>query len=136
MAEPALASGTTGRIVITSASNKELAVGTYTLERSATLADVNNSLSGGWDKSKRIRRGGKLTATVMWDALVTPEDATVDAGDEFICDLYVGESGKYYHLCPMICESVSLVGCSQDNVVTYNLSARVNGALPDPTNAP
>jgi hypothetical protein len=107
MADPVYASGTSGRIVIIE-SNKELAVGEYTLERAATLADIANSLTGGWDKSKRIRRGGKLTATIDWDAGVTPEAAGVDEGDEFTANCWIGDT----------------------------LTARVNGPLPDPASAP
>lgn len=136
MPTPVHVSGTSGRIVITSAANKELAVGTYTFDKTASLADIGSSLSGGYEQAKRIRKGGRLQGTILWDALVVPEDASLDAGDEPIADLYIGESGKYYHNVPLIVETLSLTGATQDNVVTYALTARTNGTIPDPTTAP
>jgi hypothetical protein len=136
MPTPVLYSGTSGRIVILGTPGGELAVGTYTFDKTASLADIGNSTSGGFELSKRIRRGGKLTATVLWDSGAIPETVGIDSGDEFTADLYIGESGKYYHSVPLISESLSVLGCTQDNVVTYQLTARANGTIPDPTSAP
>jgi hypothetical protein len=134
MPEPTLFSATSGRIVILT-GGKDLAVGTYTFERTTQLADVGNSLSGGYEKRKRIRKGGRLQAEVFWDSGAVPEELGIDQGDEFTADLYIGESGKKYAAVPLITDTLAVMGCTQDNVVKYNLTAYANGVIPDPSAA-
>lgn len=120
-----------GRIVITSGT-VDLAVGSYTLTKRGTLAETTNSTTGGWERHKKVKRGGDLTAKVFWDPAHTPEALNIDIGDEFTCDLYIGDSGQKYAAVPFTCETIALKGCDQNGVAEYDLTAKSNGTIPDP----
>lgn len=123
-----------GRIVINTGT-KDLAAGNYTFNRRATLGETTNSTTSAWETQKKIKRGGDLSAHVFWDSTggYSPEGLGIDMGDSFTCDLYIGDSGFKYAAAPFICETIALKGCDNNGVVEYDLTAKSNGALPDPT---
>lgn len=127
-----LKSGTGGKIVITSASSAELAVGTYTVTRTNKHDDVTGSHTAGWETFKTVVRGGSITGEIFWDASKTPEDCALDEGDEVTADLHIGSSGKKYAGVKLLMESLALVGCSQDAVVHYTFNAKINALPADP----
>lgn len=128
----ALKSGTGGKIVITSASSAELAVGTYTVTRTNKQDEVTGSHTLGWETFQTIVRGGSIQAEIFWDTNKTPEDCSLDEGEEFTADLYIGSSGKKYAGVILLTESLTFVGCSQDAVVHYTLQAKINSKPGDP----
>lgn len=123
-----------GRIVITTGT-KDLAVGNYTFTRRGTLGETTNSTTAGWETNKKIKRGGDLSASVFWDSTsgYSPEGMGIDMGDAFTCDLFIGDSGFKYATVPFVCETIAIKGCDSNGMVQYDLTAKSNGPLPDPT---
>jgi hypothetical protein len=124
-----------GRILITSASNKEPAVGTYTLTRRGTLGETTNSLTSGWETHKLIKKGGDFSAKVFYDPTsgYTPEALGIDMGDSFTADMYIGDTGLKYAAVPCVCETIAVKGCDSNGIVEYDITAKTSGAIPDPT---
>src|SRR3954464_10558634 len=107
-----------GRIRITTASNKEPAVGNYTFTRRGTLGETTNSLTSGNETHKLVKKGGDLSAKVFYDpaAGYTPEALGIDIGDSFSADLFIGGSGLGYAAVPFVCESIAVKGCDSNGV--------------------
>ncbi len=126
-------SGSEGKVIITSAAGTpELEVTGWTLEKAATLAEITNSTTAKACKYKLVKKGGTCTLDIIWDSVKTPEDCSLDEGDELTADLRLGDSGKEYNNVPLIVERLSVTGCTQDGVVTYQVNANINGTVPDP----
>ncbi len=132
-------SASKGKIVITgipgvgqggTAGDKELCIGTYTMDRTNKLADITSSCTNGWETFAVVTQGATVNAEVKWDSTATPEDCRLVDGIEITANLHVGNSEKMYEGVKLLIESLPLVGCSQDNVVTYSFTAKVNEKPP------
>lgn len=129
------ASGTGGKIIVTSASAAELAVGSYTLTKKNKHGDITSSNTGGWETATIIVRGGSINAKIFWDttASMNPEALGLDVG--FTANLWIGSTGKMYGGVVLLTESLALVGCSQEGVVEFDVEAKINSALGNPVTA-
>jgi hypothetical protein len=127
MAEPDMHSGSTGKIVIAGSPAKELSVTDWKREQQPEMAKVPHSLSGKRMRRKLVVKDDMFTFTCVWDANLVPEDCTLNQGDSLVADFGIGDSGKGYAAVPLITERCLLVGATQTNVCTFDVTAYVNG---------
>jgi hypothetical protein len=131
----ALVSATGGKIVVTSASNAELAVGSYTLTKNNKQADTTHSGTGGWETHTKVVKGAKIQAKVFWDTTSGKDPDTLALDDAWTANLWIGNTGKMYAAVSILTESLAITACSQDGVVEFDVQGNVNGALPSQTTA-
>lgn len=106
---------------------------TWTLTKTARLADVTDSSSQGWEKRKRILRGGSWKFEWIWDCNNIPDrDLTLDEGNEVQIRFNLGRTTpqKFYRLNGII-ETFELVN-SQVDVIKGSCSGFINGPVANP----
>lgn len=123
------ASGHGGYITV---GGTRLDVTEWQLNKTARLAEVTNSGSGGVVKRHKIVEDAQFTIQVPWDSENIPDtDISLDVGDEPALVLYVGDSGKTYSFTGIV-ESVQPVVNNQNDIVRMTVTGYANGVVTDP----
>lgn len=105
----------------------------WSLTKTAKLAEVTDSSSQGWEKRKRIVRGGSWKFEWIWDANNIPDtDLTLDEGNEVRLTFRLGKTApqKFYQFVGIV-ETFELVN-SQTDVIKGSCSGFVNGPVTNP----
>jgi hypothetical protein len=126
---PVLASAAGGKIVIVTGT-KELAVGSYTLSRRNKHGDTTGSHTAGWETALIITKGGEIQAKIFWDTTTGMDPYTLGLDGAWVANLWVGDTGKMHPGVSLLTSDLDEVGCSQDGVVEFDVTAKINATLP------
>ncbi len=127
------ASGVSGTVTVAGPPDVELDVIQWGRKKSSRLGETTNSTTNGFATYLGGTREGQGTIEVVWDSTKAPEDIGLTEGTTFTADLVIGNSSVAYTAVPCIVESVEpKVNPRSGEAVTYSLSYRTNGDIPDP----
>lgn len=112
--------------------NTNMAVLTWSMTRTARLADTTASDSSALERRQKTVTGGTFQCKCLWDSTAIPDtDLSLQAGDEHTLKFYAGDSGKFYSFAGIIENHTTDVD-NQTGVVTFNLTGYANGTITEP----
>jgi hypothetical protein len=120
----ALASGSEGTIKLGAV---ELTVTDWERNSRPETAMVTAANTGGRKRRKMVVKDDEFTFTVLWDSTDTPESVDLEQGLEVTGAFRIGSSAFQYAAVPLYVDNVVFTGCSQTGVVSYKVTAYVNG---------
>lgn len=110
----------------------DLSTLTWSITRSARLADTTASDSSTRERWQSTLTGGTWTCKALWDSTVIPDtDVGLQPGTAVTLLFYVGDSTKFYQF-PAVVETLTPATDNQNGVVVFDLAGKINGAVVEP----
>jgi hypothetical protein len=118
--------GNGGEVFVGAAPGTSLPVGKWTLRKSAALANVTNSTTGGRKRRHATVKDDEVTLECPWDDAVNPQANTFAEGDIIRVVLEIGNSPKKWTCAEVIIESVEYVDDQDEDVVRTVIKGYAN----------
>ena len=120
---PTFHKGNGGKILV---GATEVNVAKWEMTKTSELGVTTHSGTGGWVTKKGCNRTGTITIDIPWDSTQIPDtDISLDDGDEFSGQAWLGDSGKFYTFDGVV-ESVKPVSDSAGtDIVRVSVTATI-----------